>query len=150
MISPGCARPGRRSSRRAEQGRGLTDFYSWRSLIQRVLVLGCSGAGKSTFSRRLAPITDLPRVELDVVFWRPGWVETQREEFLAIVAKLCEKPAWILDGNYASSLHIRLPRADTVILLDYPRHLCLWRVLTRTARDYGRVRKTMLQVVPSV
>ena len=114
--------------------------------MQRVLVLGC--AGKSTFSRRLAAITGLPRVELDVVFWRPGWVQTPREEFLAIVAKLCEQPAWILDGNYSSSLHVRLPGADTVILLDYPRHLCLRRALVRIARDYGRVRKDFVPGCP--
>ena len=109
--------------------------------MQRVLVLGCSGAGKSTFSQRLAAITGLPRVELDVVFWRPGWVETPREEWLAVVAKLCEQPAWILDGNYSATIHIRLPRADTVILLDYPRHICLRRGLMRVAGNYGRVRK---------
>jgi adenylate kinase family enzyme len=109
--------------------------------MQRVLILGCSGAGKSTFSRRLAAITGLPRIELDHAFWRPGWVTPPREEWLQTVAALCERPAWIMDGNYSSSLHLRLPRADTVILLDYARQLCLWRVLSRIAKGYGQAGK---------
>lgn len=108
--------------------------------MQRVLVVGCSGAGKSTFSRRLAAVTGLPRTELDYAFWHPGWVQTPREEWWAKVTALCAAPAWILDGNYTSSLHIRIPKADTVIWLDYPRWLCLARVIGRVARNYRRVR----------
>ena len=116
--------------------------------MQRVLVLGCSGAGKSTFSRRLAAVTGLPRTELDHAFWHPGWVPTQRDEWWPKVAELCAAPAWILDGNFTSSLHIRLPRADTVIWLDYPRHLCIRRVLVRIVRDYGRVREGLPEGCP--
>ena len=109
--------------------------------MQRVLILGCSGAGKSTLSRRLASITGLPRIELDSVHWRPGWVPTPREEMHAAVADLCQQPAWIIDGNYYNTLDIRLARADAVIWLDYPRHVCLRRVLGRTLKDLGRVRE---------
>ena len=109
--------------------------------MQRVLILGCSGAGKSTLSRRLASVTGLPRIDLDIVHWRPGWVPTPRAEMRSIVAGLCEQSAWIVDGNYENTLHIRLARADTVIWLDYPRHVCLRRVLGRTLKDLGRVRE---------
>ena len=68
--------------------------------MQRVLVLGCSGAGKSTFSRRLARATDLPLVELDYAFWQPGWVKTPREQWLMTAAALAAEPRWIMDGNY--------------------------------------------------
>ena len=108
--------------------------------MQRVLVVGCSGAGKSTFSRCLAEATGLPRIELDNAYWRAGWTMPAKDEWLAKVAELCAEPAWILDGNYTSSLPIRLPHADTVIWLDYPRLVCIRRVLVRIARDYGRTR----------
>jgi adenylate kinase family enzyme len=108
--------------------------------MQRVLVLGCSGAGKSTLSRRLATITGLPRIELDIIHWHPGWVGTPREEWRALVATVAAGPAWIVDGNYFSTLDIVLPRADTVIWLDYRRHRCLRGVLFRTITNLGRVR----------
>ncbi len=116
--------------------------------MRRVLVVGCSGAGKSRFSRRLAGATGLPWVELDHAYWRPGWTMPPRDEWLAKVAELCAEPAWILDGNYTSSLPIRLPHADTVILLDYPRLVCIRRVIGRIARDYGRVRSGLPEGCP--
>lgn len=116
--------------------------------MQRVLVVGCGGAGKSTFSRRLASLTGLPRIELDYAYWRPGWTESSNDEWLAKVAELCAEPSWILDGNYSGSMHIRLPRADTVIWLDYPRHICMRRVLGRVAHDYGRVRNGLPEGCP--
>jgi adenylate kinase family enzyme len=116
--------------------------------MQRVLVLGCSGAGKSTLSRHLAAITGLPRVELDAHYWRPGWQPTPRDEWHDAVADLCGQPAWIMDGNYHNTLPIRLPRADTVIWLDYPRHLCVRRVLSRITKHHGRVREGMAAGCP--
>jgi len=116
--------------------------------MQRVLVFGCSGAGKSTFARRLAEATGLPRTELDAVFWQPGWVMTPRSESFPRIEALCAKLSWILDGNYMSSLHIRMPRADTAILLDYPRHVCMRQALARTMKDYGRVRDGMAEGCP--
>jgi adenylate kinase family enzyme len=108
--------------------------------MQRVLVVGCSGAGKSTFSRRLAEVTGLPRIELDREFWQPGWRTTPREIWLPKVEAFCAESRWILDGNFNSSLHIRVPRADSVLWLDYPRHVCIRRVLARWLRNYRRVR----------
>ncbi len=116
--------------------------------MQRVLVLGCCGSGKSTLLRRLAAITGLPRIELDHAFWRSGWQPTPREEWRSTVAAVCEQPAWIIDGNYTNTLTMRLVRADTVIWLDYPRQLCVRRVLGRIARDYGRVRDGMAPGCP--
>lgn len=106
--------------------------------MQRVLVVGCSGAGKSTLSRRLARMTGLPRIELDQHFWRAGWIALSPDEWRAKVAELSAELAWIMDGNYASSLDIRLPRVDTVFWLDHPRHLCVRRVLGRVAGNSGR------------
>src|SRR5262249_6798609 len=108
--------------------------------MQRVLVIGISGAGKSTFARQLAVSTRLPLIHLDTEFWQPGWKVTERAEWRAKVAKLAEREAWIMDGNYGASLDLRLPRADTLMWFDYPRLLCVWRVLWRVATTYGRVR----------
>lgn len=111
--------------------------------MQRVLVIGISGAGKSTFSRALADRTGLPLVHLDKAFWQPGWVETRRPQWRENVVELAAAARWIIDGNYASSLDLRLPRADAVIWFDYPRLVCLARALRRVAASYGRVRADM-------
>lgn len=137
MISPGSVPLARRNWHAADV-----------SVMQRVLVLGCSGVGKSTFSRRLADIIGLPRIELDQLFWRPGWQPTPREQWLAAVADLCAAPRWIMDGNFHSSMHIRMAHADTVFWLDYPRHVCLRRVIMRWIANYGRVRDGMAQGCP--
>ena len=107
--------------------------------MQRVLVIGCPGAGKSTLAARLASVTGLPLIALDRVYWHPGWRATAREEWRGIVAALSERPAWIMDGNYSNTMPERLARADTVVWLDSPRHLCLCRVIGRTARRLGRM-----------
>lgn len=109
--------------------------------MERVLVVGCPGSGKSTLARRLAAEQGLPLIELDRAFWRPGWVETPREEWLAQVGQFSAAPRWVMDGNYGNSLRIRLPRADTVLWLDYPRLRCVRRAVMRSAKHHGRVRE---------
>ena len=116
--------------------------------MRRVLVIGCSGAGKSTFAKQLAVSTGLPLVHLDREFWRPGWTMPPRAEWRARVSALVAKPAWILEGNFDSSLDLRLPRADTVVWFDMPRHLCLRRVAKRVLTTYGQVRPDMAPGCP--
>lgn len=106
--------------------------------MRRICVIGCSGAGKSELAVRLGDVLDLPVVHLDRHFWRPGWEPSPRGEWWAFQEELVRGDAWILDGNYTSSLHIRLPRADTVVLLDYPRGVCLWRAVKRATLAWGR------------
>ena len=98
---------------------------------RRILVLGPSGSGKTTFSIQLASILDLPLIHLDERFWRPGWVSTPQPEWRTRVAELIQQERWIMDGTYESTLELRLAAADTVILLERPRLVCLWRVLKR-------------------
>ena len=111
--------------------------------MRRVLIIGCSGAGKTTFAVKLAARTGLPLLHLDQVFWRPGWTVTPRTEWRSTVARLVAGDAWILEGNYDSSLDLRLPRADTVIWFDLPRNLCLRRVVKRIVTTHGKVRPDM-------
>lgn len=102
--------------------------------MKRILILGSCGAGKSTFAKRLHEILGLPIIHLDEHCWMPGWVRPDKSAWEKTVQDLISGEKWIMDGNYRSSLHLRIPAADTVILLDFPRMTCLWRILKRRLR----------------
>lgn len=101
--------------------------------MQRILVIGSGGAGKTTFSTALAQATGLPLIHLDRHYWRSGWKATPREEWWRIVDGLIRGPEWIMDGNYGGTMEPRLAAADTVVFLDTPRLTCLARVVRRRA-----------------
>jgi adenylate kinase family enzyme len=111
--------------------------------VRRVLIIGSSGAGKSTLGRALADRLGLPLVSLDRLHWRPGWREPEAAEWRRLVAEATAGERWIIEGNYTGTIPERLRRADTVLWLDYPRHVCIRRVLQRVARWHGRVRPDM-------
>lgn len=106
--------------------------------VERVAVVGPGGAGKSTFASALGARTGLPVVHLDRHFWKPGWVETDRDEWRQIQSELFAGDRWIADGNYGGSFDVRFARADTVILLARPRLACLAGALRRSVRNRGR------------
>jgi adenylate kinase family enzyme len=116
--------------------------------MRRVLVGGGSGAGKTTFARRLGERLALPVIHLDVHYWRSGWQMPDLGEWRTQVAVLAAAPSWVMDGNYSSSYDIRMPRADSLVWLDYPRSTCMRRVLWRTIRDYGRTRPDLPEGCP--
>ena len=93
--------------------------------MERVLVIGCPGAGKTRFARALAAETGLPLFHLDLLWHRPDKTTLPRPVFDAALDNLLARPRWILDGNYLRTLPRRLARCDTVFLLDYPVALCL-------------------------
>jgi adenylate kinase family enzyme len=107
------------------------------------MVIGGSGAGKSTFGVRLAERTGLPLFHLDREFWRAGWTEPPPDEWRAHVSRLVGLDRWIQEGTYMNTLDIRIPHADLILWFDYPRHVCLYRVLRRSLRSYGRQRPDM-------
>lgn len=108
--------------------------------MQRILIIGNSGAGKSTLARRLGERLNLPVIHLDVLFWKPGWTQSEDGEFRARVANALGGPAWICDGDFGSSLDLRMPLADTVVWIDQPPILCLARAIWRAVKfgDGGR------------
>lgn len=112
------------------------------------MVIGCCGAGKSTFSRKLHAITKLPLIHLDQAYWKAGWEETPKSTWAQKVHELAERPQWIIDGNYGGSMDIRLAKADTIIFLQYPTWLCMSRVLKRTLRHWGKTRPDMPEGCP--
>jgi adenylate kinase family enzyme len=116
--------------------------------MQRVLVLGSSGSGKSTFARKLGTITGLPIVHIDHLFWEPGWVEAPKAVYLDRLRRALAEDEWIIDGNNPSTLDLRVPRADRIILLDRSRFACLMRIGRRTASSYGSVRVDMAPGCP--
>jgi adenylate kinase family enzyme len=101
--------------------------------LRRYVIIGRPGSGKSTVARQLGRRLGLPIVYLDVLFWRPGWREPDRDDFRARVAHAHSGDCWISDGSYAAAtFDLRLPRADALIILERPRWLCLARVLWRS------------------
>lgn len=116
--------------------------------MHRILVIGCSCAGKSTFARQLAEITRLPLISLDAEFWQPGWRVTRRDAWRAKLSRLVAADRWIMDGHYGASLDIRLPRADTVLWLQHTRAVCMIRLAKRMVTGYRQVRIGMAPGCP--
>ncbi len=100
----------------------------------RILVMGCSGGGKSTIARVLAKRLNLPLIHLDIHFWKPHWIETSKEEWRKKVAELVKGEKWIMDGTFSESFDLRFPVADRIIIVDRSRLLCLWRAITRVIK----------------
>ena len=111
--------------------------------MERILIVGCPGAGKSTLARSMAEKLGLPLVHLDVLFWLPGWQQREREEFDALLLQELNKPKWIIDGNFSRTLSLRLQYCDTVIFLDFHRLSCVRGVLQRVCTQRGKVRSDM-------
>ena len=111
--------------------------------MKKVIVIGSGGAGKSTFSRRLGEATGLPVIHLDAHFWRPNWDPTPKDEWKAKVEELVKGDSWIIDGNFGSTRELRMRAADTIIMLDFPRSVCLYRAIKRAIFYYGRKRPDM-------
>lgn len=111
--------------------------------MKRILIIGSGGAGKSTLARQLGERLHLDVYHLDALMWRPGWVMAPREERIDIQQQLVKKKDWIIDGNFGNTLDLRLQAADTVILIDLPRIICVYRILKRVARYRGTTRPDM-------
>lgn len=116
--------------------------------MERILIIGCGGAGKSTLARQMGEILNLPVVHLDKLFWHPGWVESTKEEIDEKIMAEMAKPQWIMDGNYNRTLPQRVKYCDTIIYLDFSRMACLLGVFKRVITTYGTVRPDMGEGCP--
>lgn len=102
--------------------------------MKRVVVIGTTGSGKSTLAARLAGLLGCPFIEPDALFWGANWTPVPREEFRRQVADAVAGDVWTIGGNYGVARDLIWRRADTLIWLDYPLPLVLWRLSRRTLR----------------
>ena len=116
--------------------------------MERIVIIGCGGAGKSTLARQLGEKLGLPVVHLDKLFWKPGWVQVSQEEFDVLHRMELAKDRWIMDGNFNRTMPERIAQCDTIIYLDFSRFACLRGVLKRVLTTYGTVRPDMGEGCP--
>lgn len=105
------------------------------------MVIGVSsGVGKTTFSLQLGKALNIKVYHLDSLFWKPGWVESSLEEFSTAQEKILQQAEWIIEGNYTNTFDKRMDHADTIIYLELPLSICLYRVFKRWVQNFGKTR----------
>ena len=102
--------------------------------MKRVMVIGCPGSGKSTFARALHRRTGLPLFHLDRMNWNPNGTAVDKPAFRARLMDVVRQDEWIIDGNYGSTMEVRLRACDTVFFLDYPVDVCLSGIMERRGK----------------
>lgn len=112
--------------------------------MKKIIVIGCPGSGKSTFSKALHNKTSIPLYHLDMMYWNADKTTVEKSMFLERLSTVLEKDEWIIDGNYGSTIELRIKKCDTVIFLDYPLDICLNGILERR----GKTRSDMPWVEP--
>ena len=116
--------------------------------MQRVMIVGQPGAGKSRLARALGERTGLPVVHIDRIHWQPGWVERTRAEKTRLCREVEAGERWIFEGGHSATWAERVARADLLVWLDRPVGLRLWRVLRRTLTGLGRTRLDLPEGCP--
>ena len=107
--------------------------------MKKIIVIGCPGSGKSTFSRALHDLTGIPLFHLDMMYWNEDRTRVEKDVFYARLSSVLQKDEWIIDGDYISTMELRMEASDTIIFLDYPLEVCLQGASARV----GSVRSDM-------
>lgn len=102
--------------------------------MKRAVVIGCSGSGKSVFSRKLRDVTGLTLYYLDMIWHKPDGTNISREEFDEKLRSIISRDSWIIDGNYQRTLETRIKACDTVFLFDLPTETCIEGALSRIGK----------------
>ncbi len=102
--------------------------------MQKVIVIGCPGSGKSTFAKALHHATGLPLHHLDMMKWNADGTNVSKETFMERLHQALNQESWIIDGNYGSTMELRMRLCDTVFFLDYPTEVCLAGIRDRKGK----------------
>jgi len=102
--------------------------------MKKIIVIGCPGSGKSTFSKALHKITGISLFHLDMMYWNSDKTTVEKSVFHERLLKTIQKSEWIIDGNYGSTMELRIQACDTIIFLDYPLEVCLDGIKERRGR----------------
>jgi adenylate kinase family enzyme len=111
--------------------------------MKKVVLIGSGGSGKSTLARQLGEKLQINVYHLDALFWKPNWVGVPKDEQKKVQKDLVRNEEWIIDGNYGGTMEIRLHAADTIIFLDIPRTICVYRAFKRMMQYRNRTRPDM-------
>lgn len=112
-------------------------------MMKKILIIGCCGGGKTTLAYKLSEKLSIEAYDLDDYFWHAGWVVTPEDRWQQVQRELVDRDSWIISGTYTSTLDIRIEAADTIIFLDLPLWLCLWRVIKRKTKTYCGLEKNL-------
>ena len=99
--------------------------------MEKIIVIGSPGAGKSYFSKRLASVLDLPLYHLDNIYWNEDRTHISREELILKMNEIMDGDKWLIDGNYISTMELRVSRAETIFFLDFPTEVCMEGIASR-------------------
>ena len=103
--------------------------------MKKIIVIGCPGSGKSTLARALHERTGIPLYHLDLMYWNADRTTVEKDVFLCRLSSVISKDEWIIDGNYSSTMEMRIAACDTVVFLDYPLEACLDGVRSRRGKE---------------
>ena len=102
--------------------------------MKKIIVIGCPGSGKSTFSKQLNKLTGIPLYHLDLLYWNEDRTKVPREVFINELDSIIDKDSWIIDGNYGSTMEKRMAACDTIFFLDYPKDVCISGIMERRGK----------------
>lgn len=111
--------------------------------MERILIIGGNGCGKTTLAQKLTNKLGLPLIHLDVLYWRDNWESASKDEFDELLMKELLQPKWIIDGNINRTIPLRLKYCDTVIYMDFSRIKCVYGAIKRVVKNYGKSRLDM-------